>query len=77
MSRALLRTFEISEEQVSYLGDMLKTGLYGGTLEEVVERLIDAGIRNAVERRHIRLKSFNEDGTVETQAPEWIDRRRR
>jgi hypothetical protein len=51
---------KLDDAQVQYLADMVRTGLYGDKVAEVVDRLIASGIRSAIEAGHIKLREFSE-----------------
>ena len=57
---------ELTSAQVEYIVAMKKTGLYGSNVNEVVAGLIEAGIRSAIECKHIAVREFHDE--PETQS---------
>ena len=51
-------TVQLDSATMEYVGMMQKTGLYGITLDDVIEGLILAGVRRAIEAGHIKVKTF-------------------
>lgn len=46
-------------ETVQYLADLAKTGVWGSTIDAVVESLIAEGIRRAIDDGHIKIRTFD------------------
>jgi hypothetical protein len=63
-------SIELDAELSLYVLDMLATGLYGSDAKEVVESLVMAGIRDAVARKFIALRSFGMEVTEDSQPQE-------
>ena len=56
------RRYEVrlSIQTLNYLNSIKKTGTYGRTVSSVVRTFIDAGVREAIDRRYIQI---TDDGT--------------
>jgi hypothetical protein len=49
---------QFGDPTMTYLEDLLETGLYGEDLDQVAETLVLAGVRQAVEAGFIKLRDF-------------------
>lgn len=51
---------QLESSTIEYVVDLKKTGLFGSTLQEVVEGLILERIRRAIDDGHIKVREFSD-----------------
>ena len=51
-------TIKLDIATMTYVIDIKNTGLFGNTIDEVVEGLVLQGVRNAIDDGHIKVRTF-------------------
>jgi hypothetical protein len=57
----LAAELRLSVQQLNYLKSIKKTGTYGRTVATVVRTFIDAGVREAIDRKYITITDDGSD----------------